>query len=138
MSPLNVAIPFYEPGHDLTGRASGAAVIGKRCLQIVADQLDTAEHSGVIPVAHAAAGGRICGVADRDAAVDKTLGLIRGPGRVVPIRAEAAIAVFEEVEVGTAGQVIPVDAVARPNSVPIGYALTGAAINTDAKIHLYS
>lgn len=124
----NVATPFYEPGHDLTGIADGAAVIGKRFVQINGDQ----EANGEIPVIHAAAAGRVAGVADRDAADGKRLGIIRGPGRVVPVLAEAAIDAFEEVEVGTAGQAIPLAA-----GVAVGYAITGAAINTDAKIHLY-
>lgn len=124
----NVAIPFYEPGHDLTGKATGA-VTGKRCVTITGNQ----NPDGTIPTAHAAAGARIAGVADRDAAVGKTHGIIRGPGRVVPILAEAAIAAFQEVQVGANGQVTPLVA----GGVAIGYALTAAAINTDAKIHLY-
>lgn len=123
----NTANPFYEPGQDLTGKASGA-VVGKRLVKITGNQ----NTDGTFPVAHADAGGRAVGVADRDAGVGKTLGIIRGPGRVVPIRAEAAINAFQEVQIGTAGQVIPLAA-----GVAIGYAMTAALINTDAKIHLY-
>lgn len=131
----NEAVPYYEPGQDLTGKAIGAAVTGKRCLKINGNQIAGAEHGGALSVAHADAGGRICGVADRDAAQNKLCGILRGPGRVVPIRAEAAIAFFEEVKVGTGGQVIPLGASDR--DLAIGYAITAALINTDAKICLY-
>lgn len=128
----NVAIPFYEPGRSLTGQAS-AAVTGKRCLAITGDK--TAD--GNITVAHAAAAGRIVGVAEYDAAVGAKVGVLRGAGLVVPIRAATALAAFQEVEVGADGQVIARDAVARPNAIAIGYAITAAAINTDAQINLY-
>lgn len=124
----NVCIPFYEPGQDVTGKADGAAVIGKRLVKINDDQ----NSDGTFPVIHAVAAGRAFGVADRDAADGKTLGIVRGPGRIVPIRAVAAIDAFEEVEVGAAGQVTPL-----ANGVAIGYAVTAALINTDAKICLY-
>lgn len=122
----NECIPFYEPGGNVTGHAS-AAVTGKRCLKVSGDRTD-----GNIAVAHADAGGRIFGVADADAAQGKKVGVVRGPGFIVPIRAEAAVDAFEEVEVGTNGQVVPLDA-----GVPIGFAVTAALINTDAQIALY-
>lgn len=130
--PANECIPFYRPGADITGEAT-AAVTGKRCLAISGD----APADGGISVAHAAAAGRIVGVAVHDAAVGAKVPVILGPGHVVPITTSAIVAAFAEVEVGANGTVIPVDRVARPNSVAIGYALTGAANGADAKIKLY-
>lgn len=135
---VNDLISFYDPGADLNGQAA-EAVIGKRCLRITGPrngpELNTSGEGGRIPVGHAVAGGRICGVASWDAAVGRDVNVVRG--KVVPIRAAAAIAAFAEVEVGADGQVIPIDRVARPNSVAIGYAIDDAAINTDAQISLY-
>lgn len=127
MAVLNVATPYYEPGQDLSCKAS-AAVVGKRFLKITGNQ----DADGQVPVAHADAGGRAAGVSDRDAAIGKGLGIMKAPGRVVPVTAAAAIAAFEEVEVGANGQATPLVA-----GVAVGYALTAAAINTDAKIVLY-
>ena len=36
MSSNNLATPYYEPGSRITGRATGADVIGKRFVSIAA------------------------------------------------------------------------------------------------------
>lgn len=122
--PLNECNPFNRPGQDVTGHAT-AAVTGKRCVAISGDR-----EGGNIAVAHATAAGRIFGVAAFDAALDAKVPVIRGG--IVPILAGAAIAAFEEVEVGVAGRVIPLAA-----GVAVGFAVTAAANDTDAQICLY-
>lgn len=123
---MNECIPFYEPAANITGKAS-AAVTGKRFLKISGNRSD-----GLVSVAHADAGGRAIGVADADAAINKKVGVIRGPGFVVPVKAEGAIAAFQEVEVGTNGM-----AKALANGVAVGFALTAAVDAADAQIALY-
>jgi hypothetical protein len=129
-------IPFKEPGDRITGRTT-AAVIGKRCLKISGDRtsgpgLSATSEGSLYRVAHADAAGRIVGVAAWSAASGKDVTIVRGSKTIVPIRAEANIAAFEEVQVGTAGQVIPLAA-----GVAIGYAMSAALANTDAEISLY-
>lgn len=118
--------PFKEPGADVTGTTS-AAVTGKRCLAITGN----IQADGTLTVAHATAGGRICGVAKYDAASGKRVGIARGP-KVVPIAAGGAIAAFAEVEVGADGQVIT-----KASGVAIGYVETAAASGSDARVNLY-
>lgn len=136
-------IAYYKPGADITGHAA-AAVTGGRCVKISASRLAKATLTtpqvgaadptggGNVQVQHADAAAKVFGVASHDAAIGKKVTILRPP-QVVPIEAEAAIAFFEEVKVGTNGRVIPHAGV----GVAIGYALTAAAINTLAEIHLY-
>ncbi|NAZ73861.1 DUF2190 domain-containing protein [Kineococcus sp. T13] len=140
----NECIPFYRPGADLTAIAI-TAVIGKRCVKIsgnrqtspgAAGPLATSVGTGNVSIGHADAGGRIFGVAKWDAALTDIqggmVGVIRGPGNVVPITCSANITAFQEVEVTTNGQVGP-----KNTGVAIGFALTAAASGTDAQISLY-
>lgn len=132
----NDCIPFYEPGSTITADAT-AAVTGKRFLKISADRtagpgLNTSGAGGNLQVAHATAAGRICGVAGWDAAIGAKVAVIRGNSRVVPVLAGAAIAAFEQVEVGANGTAVPLAA-----GVAVGYAVTAAANATDAQISLY-
>lgn len=144
MAPSNYCTPFYRPGADITAVAT-AAVTGKRCVKIsgnrqaspgLAGSSATTVGTGNVSVAHADAGGRIFGVTKYDAAPTDVnagqVGIIRGPGNVVPITCTANITAFQEVEVTTDGQVGPLAA-----GVAIGYALTAAASGTDAQISLY-
>ncbi|QHB37848.1 hypothetical protein SEA_OPIE_5 [Gordonia phage Opie] len=124
MANENVAV--YEPGQDISGRAS-AAVTGKRFLKISGNR-----SSGNVAVAHADAGGRICGVSGRDAASGELVRVMRGSGRVVFVTAAANLAAFQEVEVGTNGQ-----AIVKASGVAVGYAVTAATSGGDAEINLY-
>jgi hypothetical protein len=92
---------IYDPGQDITGQAT-TAVTAKRFLAISGNR--TA--GGNIAVAHAAAGGRVCGVAGNDAAVNELVRVVRGNSRVVRVTAEANIAAFPEVQVGANGQAL--------------------------------
>lgn len=122
----NDNVDVYEPGRDITGRAS-AAVTGKRFLAITGNR-----SNGNIAVAHATAAGRVCGVSKYDAASGEIVGVARGNSRVTHVTADGAIAAFAEVEVGTAGK-----AKALASGKAVGYALTAAADGADAEISLY-
>ncbi|MFC9555570.1 capsid cement protein [Rhodococcus sp. NPDC056960] len=122
----NENIGVYEPGRDLTGRAS-AAVTGKRFLKISGNR-----SSGNIAVAHADAAGRVCGVSKYDAASGDIVGVARGNSRVTFVTASANIAAFAEVEVAANGQ-----AVTKSSGVAVGYAVTAATSGGDAEISLY-
>lgn len=122
----NENIGVYEPGRDLTGRAS-ATVVGKRFLKISGNR-----SSGNIAVAHADAAGRVCGVSKYDAASGDIVGVARGNSRVTFVTAGGNIAAFAEVEVGTSGQ-----AITKASGVAVGYAVTAATSGGDAEISLY-
>lgn len=123
----NDNVGVYEPGRDITGRAT-TAVIGKRFLKISGNR-----SNGNIAVAHADAAGRACGVSKYDQpTVGDIVGVARGNSRVTHVTAEGALAAFAEVEVGTAGK-----AKTKASGVAVGYALTAAADGADAEISLY-
>lgn len=124
----NENVGVYEPGRDITGRAT-AAVTGKRFLKISANRSTV---SGNISVAHADAAGRACGVSKYDAASGDIVGVVRGNSRVTNVTADGALAAFDQVEVGTAGK-----AKKFASGVAVGYALTAAADGADAEISLY-
>lgn len=122
----NENIGVYEPGQDISGRAS-AAITGKRFLKISGNR-----SGGNIAVAHADAGGRVCGVSGRDTAAGKLVNVKRGKDRVTFVTAGANIAAFAEVEVGADGRAIPL-----AEGVAVGYAVTAATSGGDAEISLY-
>ena len=122
----NDNVGVYEPGRDITGRAT-AAVTGKRFLKISGNR-----SNGNIAVAHADAAGRVCGVSKYDAASGAIVGVARGNSRVTHVTADGAIAAFAEVEVGAAGK-----AKTKTAGIAVGYALTAAANGADAEISLY-
>lgn len=133
----NEAIQFYKPGMDITGHTT-AAVIGKRFVAISGDRqsgpglsaMANVDDGSNYRVAHAAAAGRIFGVAAHDAAINKKVNVIRGG--VVPVTTGAAIAAFAEVEVGANGTAVP-----KATGIAVGYALTAATSGGDAEISLY-
>lgn len=122
----NDNVGVYEPGRDITGRAT-AAVTGKRFLKISGNR-----SNGNIAVAHADAAGRVCGVSKYDAASGAIVGVARGNSRVTHVTADGAIAAFAEVEVGATGK-----AKTKTAGIAVGYALTAAADGADAEISLY-
>jgi hypothetical protein len=122
----NENVGVYEPGGDITGRAT-TAVIGKRFLMITGDR-----SRGNVAVGHATAAGRVCGVSKYDSPAGDIVGIARGNSRVTFVTAAAAIAAFGEVEVGATGQ-----AAVKATGVAVGYALTAATAGTDAEISLY-
>lgn len=138
---MNECIPKYEPGADLTGHVSQAGgVTGKRLLAIKADKqgveaVSDGTTGGNIVVGLPAAGARCVGVAGYDAADASKVKVVRGPGKVVPITAGAALAVDIEVEAAADGRVVALGTAAGGRA--IGRTIRSAAINTDALVELY-
>jgi hypothetical protein len=132
----NECIPYYEPGSNLTAQAE-AAVIGKRLVSISDDiqgnteALDPTDDGGNIIVSHAAADAIILGVAAYDAGIGSKLVVITAP-RIVPVKSAANITAGNEVEVATAGQVIPQD-----DGKAVGLCLADCTSGDDAMIMLY-
>ncbi|CAM3432082.1 DUF2190 domain-containing protein [Tsukamurella hominis] len=122
----NENIGVYEPGQDISGRCS-AAVTGKRFLKISGNRA-----GGNVAVAHADAGGRVCGVSGRDTASGALVNVKRGKDRVTFVTAGGNIAAFAEVEVGANGV-----AITKASGVAVGYAVTAATSGGDAEISLY-
>src|SRR5262245_2374254 len=94
----NVCTPYYEPGGRITGRATGAAVIGKRFVAIAqkkdlgSRELDPAASGGNVRIVQAIANDPKCiGVAEYDAADGQVTTVLRG-GFVVPITAGVILA----------------------------------------------
>jgi hypothetical protein len=138
---MNECIPKYEPGADLTGQVTEAGgVLGKRVLAISGDKQGVEAVSddtsgGNILVAYPAAGGRIVGVSGYDAPVDRKVKVVRGPGKVVPIRCSIALAYDVEVEAAADGTVVPLGTAVGGRA--LGRTFRAAAINTDALVELY-
>jgi hypothetical protein len=96
------AAPIYDPGQAITGRATGAAVIGARFLKPVGPKVN----GGNIPVAHATATDEPVGVSQRDAAQDKAVAFYAS-GHVLNATASAAITAGAAVQLAAAGKVAP-------------------------------
>lgn len=125
---------IYDPGQNITA-VTTAAVTARRFLKISGDRHATTASSaavGNISVAHAVAGGRVCGVAGHDADSGALVHVVRGASRVVWVTADGAITAGAEVEVGAAGK-----AKAKYTGTAVGYAMTGAADGANAEISLY-
>jgi hypothetical protein len=65
---MPVSVPLYRPSTDVTGRATGAPVIGCRFVKSTGPKVN----GGNIPVAHAAAADQSIGVVERDTPQNKT------------------------------------------------------------------
>jgi hypothetical protein len=117
----------YDAGQSVTAEATDA-VTARRFVAISGDRAA----GGNISVAPATAAGRVAGVAGNDAAAGELVTVVRGNSRVVKVAAGGAIAAGAEVEVGDGGK-----AVTKSTGVAVGYAITGAANDTDAEISLY-
>lgn len=134
----NECLPLYDPGATITAAVT-AAVTGKRCVAISGGfqsgpGLSNTGEGGNIQVAHAAAAGRIFGVAAYDQpTVGAKVPVERGAGKVLPITAGAAIAAGAEVEVGANGQVVT-----KAAGIPVGVAVGAAAgAGVDCFVSLY-
>jgi hypothetical protein len=133
----NECIPYFDAGEDISAEAE-AAVTGKRFVDISDPQdgpanmgLDTTASGGLIQVSHAAAGGKVLGVASYDAAAGGRLYVIRGK-KVLPVKAGANITAGNAVEVGTNGQAIPL-----ASGIAVGIAVDSASSGADCPIALY-
>jgi hypothetical protein len=126
----NEAVPLYRPGADVTCSTT-ASVVGKTFVDVSA----TRPAGGLIQVAPAAAGVAAFGVAKYDAthvSGGTLVGVISGPGTIVPVTAGATVAFGVEVEVGTGGK-----AITLASGRAVGKALEAGTNNNDLLIRLY-
>lgn len=135
----NLCTPYYEPSSRITGRAFGAAVVGKRFVAVAAKKdpgstgLDAGATGGNILIAPAAAGDvKTLGVAEHDAAIGKTTTILGG-GFTVPITAGVAITAGNLINAGAAGKA----AVAADLATAKGIALADAAVDADCVVKLF-
>jgi hypothetical protein len=138
---MNECTPKYEPGQDLTGYVTQAGgVVGKRFLAISGDKRGVEAVSddtsgGNIQVAYPGAGGRTVGVSGYDAAQNRGVKIVRGKGKVVPVRCSIALGWDVEVEAAADGTAVPLGTSVGGRA--IGRTFRSAAINTDALVELY-
>jgi len=135
----NLCIPYYEPSSRITGRAFGAAVVGKTFVSVAGKkdpgsrELDPGATGGNVLIKPAAAGDlATLGVAEHDADDGKLTAVLCG-GFTVPITAAVAI---------VAGNLIGPDAngqagVAADLAAAKGLALADAAAGEDAIVKLF-
>lgn len=137
----NECVPYYEPGQHITGLAK-AAVTGKRFLKLdsgatawTPEGLKATATPNVIPVTPCGAGEQALGVAQRDAADETLVTVMRSPGMVLPVTSGAAITHGALVMSDDTGRAIP----HTTTNVPLGIALTtvGAA-DLDVAVALFS
>lgn len=126
----NECIPAYRPGADLTAIVGAGGVTGKTFVNISA-ALDVAAGTP-LTVVTAAAAGLTFGVASRDAAAGAKVGIIRGPGIIIPVTAGGTIALGAEVEVGASGR-----AVTLASGKARGRAVSAGTNGNDVFIELY-
>lgn len=124
-------IPFYEPGHRITGRAEGT-IEGKR---FVVQQAAWVPGGGNnIDFQRAGAGVAADGVNVWDVTDEATMSVISaGGGGIVPVTSGAAITFGQEVEVDASGRAIPL---ATGEAVGKAYSTVGAA-DLDVAVRLY-
>lgn len=122
----NEAIPLYRPGADVSATPT-AAVQGKTFVNV-----SGAINGGLVKVAPAAAGGLVFGVAAFDAAKDGVVAVIRGSNTILPVVAGGVLAAGDEVQVGTGGKAVKLDA-----GKAVGRALDAAASGADVFIEIY-
>jgi|1186.fasta_scaffold32452_2 hypothetical protein len=138
MSSANLATPYYEPGSRITGRATGAAVIGKRFVSLAGKkdpgsrELDPAATGGNMRIKPAIADDPLTvGIAETDAADGKTTTVFTD-GFVVPITAGVAIAYGNYIKPGANGKAV----VAADRATSWGVSLSDASIDQDAIVLL--
>lgn len=133
--PANTCFPLFETS-DVTFQAT-AAVTGKRFVAISGDitsgpGLSSTSEGSNFRMAHATAATRPDGVAAYDVASAAKGRVIGTPGRILPVTAGANITAGQQVEVGTAGQAIPL-----ASGIAAGKALTTATSGNDVYVKLY-
>jgi hypothetical protein len=134
----NLCVPYYEPASRVTGRAFGAAVVGKRFVKVAAKKdpgsrgLDPGATGGNILIAPAGAADPAgFGVAEHDADIGKTTAVLRG-GFIVPVTAGVAITAGQLITSGAGGKA----AVVATTDPVRGIALSDAAVDQDCIVAL--
>lgn len=123
--------PNFEPNNRRTAVvASGQTVIEGRLVSIAAAQQVGVTGSKLPVVQHTAAGARSWAYAETGGAAGERVTLLRGASVFIP--AAANITAGQEVEVGTAGQVIPLN-----TGKAVGQAEDTTASGADCPVTLY-
>ena len=104
---------LFQPGADLTGRATADVVGARFVAQSAAPATPWITTDVNLPVAHAAAGVRALGVSKYDAKTGRTVGIKCAPGTIVCIIADGNIPFNSGIEVGTDGKAKALNAGAR-------------------------
>jgi hypothetical protein len=135
----NVCTPYYEPGGRVTGRATGAAVVGKRFVSLAqkkdlgARELDSAASGGNIRIKQAIADDPATyGVAEYDAADGKVTTILRG-GFVVPVTAGVVLVAGDFVKPGAGGKAVK----AADRATSYGISLSDSVVDGDAIVSLW-
>lgn len=135
----NVCTPFYEPGGRVTGRATGAKVLGKRFVAIAqkkdlgSRELDPYSSGGNIRITQAiAADPKTFGVAEYDAEDGQTTTVLRG-GFVVPVVAGVVLVAGDKIAVGANGKAVKV----LTTEPAVGISLSDAVVDGDAIVALW-
>jgi hypothetical protein len=124
----NEAVPLFRPGADVTCLTT-ASVTGKTFVNVSATRDAT---PGLIKVATCAAAAAAFGVAKADAASGARLGVITGPGTIVPVTAGGAVTAGAEVEVDAAGK-----AITLASGKAVGKSVETGVASADMLIRLY-
>lgn len=123
--PANPCVPFFKPGHNVTG-IPDVAVYGKRAVSA------TAEGRGGQPhIALPTARGPIFGVVGHDAIAGQEVHV--HIGGIVPVLSSADVAANQQVEIDALGYVRPLAA----GGVAVGYAVAPGASGTAVPVKLY-
>lgn len=137
--PENVCTPYYEPGGRVTGRATGAKVLGKRFVAIAqkkdlgSRELDPFASGGNVRIKPAAADDPATwGIAEYDAEIGETTTVLRG-GFVVPVTAGIALAAGDFVKPGAGGKAVK----AADRATGYGMSLSDAVLDGDAIVSLW-
>lgn len=134
----NLATPYYEPGARITGRATGADVVGKRFVAIAAKkdpgsrELDPGATGGNVKIKPAVADDPMTwGVAEHDCKQGFATAVFTD-GFVVPITAGVALAFGDYVKPGANGKAVK----AADRATAYGRSLSDAVVDGDAIVHL--
>lgn len=135
----NVCTPYYEPGGRVTGRATGATVIGKRFVAIAqrkdlgSRELDPAASGGNIRIKQAVANDPMAiGVAEYDAEDGKVTTVLRG-GFIVPVTAGVVLVAGDPITSGAGGKAVKVATTERQ----LGISLSDSVVDGDAIVALW-
>lgn len=120
-------VPFFKPGHDLTGHCT-AAVVGGHLVRVSAN----AQADGAYSVAHCGAGQRPVGVAMRDGAIGDRIPF--SSAGVLPIISTGALAAGTEVMSDATGQVVAWVTAAGEANVRVGTLMADVAAGAVAQV----
>lgn len=122
--PTNQAVPFFKPGHDVTGYLT-APLSGKRLVATT-----TGSRGSQPYIAYPKDGGPVFGVLAYDGVAGDTITVF--VGGVVPIIAGADVTAGTQVQAKADGTIVPLT-----DGVPVGYVVAAATTGKSAAVKLY-